>query len=527
MAERAQPEMAERAQPEMAERAQPEIGWRARTRLDGPLGVSLALCGLACALLAHLAVDDAAHAATYVETRALGHRVAPEDDPLEAARVLARAYVRETVTLVVGSERRRVSRSVLGLEPDEGALAALLTAARDPGSALRRYHAQLHADAPLDLPVPARLRKERAERYLRLLAEHVDEPPRLARADLRTGSVTPARRGLRLDVPAALDALTDAALRGTRTAQLPVIARALPREAESAPATVDASMPLGTFETTLPLGDRARAHDLHVAARLLDGAVLPPRATLDLRALLPSWSGRAFRRSPAHGGDEDGLEGTRAQLAGTVHAAALFAGLAIVEHHPARVAGRGLELGLDATLASDRNLRIQNDLPHAIVLTLTVGPEQLRASFRGARDDAQEVTVARRLEQVLPYAEVTRPDATLPRGTSVVAQHGALGFRAALARRIVSLESGAERRDQRLVSIEPLPRIVRVGTAKASGGTAGLLGEPRVDYEAAPLLVWRMHPSLALPEESRDPDAARWDDAREDESEDESDDALE
>lgn len=509
------PHSEQRASPRPdAERPRERRAALIRLRLDLPLGLSLALLGLAGALVAHLSSDDAAHAATWVETRALGRRVAPEDDPSDAASVLARTYARETVTLVVGRARRPVSRGELGLEPDEPALEALLRAARDPASPLRRYHAQVRAGGALELPIPARLDKERAERFLRLLAEQVDEPPRLAHADLRTGKVTPARRGVRLEVPAALDALADAALRGTRTAQLPVVARALAPEAEAAPLTVDASTLLGAYETPFPFGDRARTHDLRVAARLLDGGVLPARATLDLRALLPGQSGRRFRRAPARGGDEDGLEVALSQLASTVHAAALVSGLTIVEHQPARIAGR-IEVGLDAALSSTETLRIQNDLAHPVVLRLALTAGKLRASLHGARTDAQEVTLVRRIEQTMPYAEITRPDPTLPRDVRVVAQHGALGFRAAIARRIVSLESGRERRDQRVVTIEPLPRIVRIGTSEERGSGAGLVSDAPTRYDPAPRLVLSMRPSLALPEQSSDPDERDAVDVRE------------
>lgn len=475
-----------------------------RPRFDYAVVIALALFGAAASILTYLAAaDPQAHAATPVELRALGQVVPPSREPESVARELARSFLRAPITLSIGDIKRRVTRGALGMEVDLRSLEDLLRAAASEGSPLRRFHAQRRSWAPLELPVPARLDDARAERFVRELAEDLNSHPRPARVDPTSGLVLPPERGRSLDLDGALDVLADAAFRGLDAVSLPIRERTLPSSAtEHERGPVDLGALLGSYETEHAPGDRTRAHNLEVAAQALHGTLLWPGETFDTLLLLGPLSMRPFLRSAFTSSEGDGLRGALEQLASTLHAAALFAGLPIVEQHPAHAPSGAIELGLDATLSPTDNLRFQNDTPHPIAILLAISEGRLRVSVRGARHDEREVDVERLIEEVMPYAELTRPDATLPRGTRVVAQRGTLGYRVVFARVVRAPEHEVARREERIAVYGPEPRVVRVGSGRPSTKSAPAPRDPRPELLIDEFVAMTMRPGFELPEET-------------------------
>jgi len=479
------------------------------------LVVALAMLLVALGLGGYLLwLDPQAHASTRVDTFVLGEQVqlgaeaGGHGDLWPLCNRLARSYLRVPITLQLGTTTHTRTRAALGVRVELTGLSQLLRAAGDPSSPLRRLHAQQRgAETALELPVPAHVAGPEAEAWLRALASRFDEPVRPAHADPSTGSVRRARSGRRLDVQATLDALDDAVYRGTSSVRAVV--------SELAPATsslptrgkVDVSSLLGSFESNAVSPDRARIANLAAAARRLDGLLIAPGETFDLRALLGSVRGDSrFMVGPVHERDGDPLDGALAQVASTIYAAALFAGLPIVEQHPRVRASRELQLGLDAALDAERNLRFQNDRKTALVLGLGARGGNVHAQLRGAKQgerEVREVELRLSVEDIAPYPEQTRLDPTLPDGVRVIARRGVPGLRVLLKRSVHTKGEPPDAPEELNSSYPPSPRVVRVGTGNMDMASfTAQPGDPLPELLVDELVVFSMQPGFELPEQT-------------------------
>ncbi len=240
----------------------------------------------------------------------------------------------------------------------------------------------------------------------------------------------------------------------------------------TAPAPRD-SVILASFETRYPMGrsQRGRERNLALAARALDGRWLAPGATLSFNDAVGARTKLAgFVPAPVIDGGEmvDDLGGGICQVASTLHAAALFAGLAIPERHPHTRPSRYLEMGLEAAVAYPRlDLRIQNDLPAPIVLRVAATGGIVRAEIRGEHR-LREVTLSRRVVGASPFREQRLLDPRLPAGVRVIAERGIPAM--TVERERVVRERGAARRERRVDRYRAVAETVRVGTSAMPRG---------------------------------------------------------
>jgi vancomycin resistance protein YoaR len=474
--------------------------------VDLRLGLSLGLFVAAIGLSAYLLwLDPHAHASTRVETRVLGATVASEGDPWPLCNELARRYLREPLTLRLGKRTHQRSRGALGARVELTALSQLLRAVADPSSPLRRLHAQQRGeDAALDLPLPAHLEGPAAEQWLRALAARFDEPARPLRVDPNTGALRRARNGRRLDVHATLDALDQAIFRGRGTVDAKVVTLT-PTTAWTPAGPVDVSTTLGSFESSAAEADRARIANLAGVARRLDGTLLGPGEVFDLRALLGETRGLPpFRTGKVSERDGDPLDAALSQVASTLYAAALFAGLPILEQQPVARPTRELPLGLDAAFDAQHNLRFQNDLTVPIALGVSASGGNVRAFVRGPRpasSAAREVDIELSVEDITPYPEQARVDPSLPEGVRVTARRGLPGLRVLLKRSVHLPDEQPDAAEERSAYYPPSPRLTRVGTGKiALEELTAQAGDPRAELMVDEFLALSMRPGFALPE---------------------------
>jgi len=303
--------------------------------------VALLLLGAAIALASTLLrLGEQARAATVVETRVLGNLVIPDG-------------------------------------PDARAT-ALLSAARDAGSPLRRLHAQQRGEAPLVLPVPAHVAGDAARRWLESLAAALAEPALPARVEAHSGSVLAPKEGRVLDVEGTLDALADAVYRGRGAAQARLIVRPAPTTSLPLPTAIDITSVLGRAESALLDADPTRTHNLRVAARGLDGTLIAPGHRLDVRAQLAEpIAALRFRPGPVVIGTPDAIEAAIAQVMRTLHMALIDADMALLEEPFAPDAPGALP-----------NLRLESRLRRPCVLSVATRDGRLHAAVRGAAIDA-------------------------------------------------------------------------------------------------------------------------------------------
>jgi vancomycin resistance protein YoaR len=393
-------------------------------------------------------------------------------------------------------QRRETYLGQLGAEIDKVRLADLVRDARDPTSPMVRTYRTGGGRGALPLPVPVVLNREQALPALAVLKDAVDRAPVDARLDLETRKLVPEVNGRLLDVDRTLLALERALEKGATSAKVVWSERKPHRTAKDLDG-VRFDAVLGWFETRYDRSEKAaaRTFNLRVAASKLDGHVLLPGEIFDFNELVgPRDEANGYKVAPviAEGEVVDGIGGGTCQISGTLHGAAFFAGLGIVERTPHTRPSAYIKLGLDATVVYPTiNLRLQNTLPYAVVLHETVKNGTVRAEILGP-ERTRTVTLIRRIIDAIPYEEVERPDKALPAGMRVLAQRGVAGFK---VRRYRIVREGPHAVRERWDDVyPPTTQIVRVGAGDPSRDKPKVADDAHPEYLADELLVTTQGP---------------------------------
>ena len=174
-----------------------------------------------------------------------------------------------------------------------------------------------------------------------------------------------------------------------------------------------------------------------------------------------------------------GVGGGICQVAGTLHAAAFFAGLIVEEYHAHSRLSRLAYLppGLDAMVAWPDNvhevaetldMRLRNPYPFPLQIRATTAPtatprtHRLRVELFGAASPFHVEFDFDELERT-PTRVVQRADPTLARGTTQIEQRGMDGL--VIARHRTVYTPYGRMQETTRVSYPPVSRILRVGTA--------------------------------------------------------------
>ena len=418
-----------------------------------------------------LLASSPALAQTLLAVSVAGVAVDPDADVMSRARALAQAYADEAIVVALPEGERTLTRGALGMSVDEPALRRWLVESADPLSPLRAY-AEDHHDGPLAelaLPLPTSLDVARARTTLEELRREVDQPAIDAQIDPSTGTVAPEQEGRTLDVWASLDALYAANDPTTRRVELAVVRQA-PRRRAAQLQGLQADHVLGHFSTPYNAAEVAadRTHNLRVVAEHIDGLVLMPGEVFDFNEVVGERSlANGFRPATVIAAGElvDGVGGGACQIAGTLHAAAFFAGLEIVERSPHSRPSFYIKLGLDAAVSYPNiNFRFRNDRDFPVLVRTWVEGGEARAEIRGLPQE-QLVSYVRRVERFIPFEERTREDDSLPTGVRVLAQRGVAGFELTRYRVVRELATNrAVRQRQDTDTYPPTTQIWRVGT---------------------------------------------------------------
>lgn len=427
----------------------------------------------------------------------LGRPLALDTRAGTAALERVRSFVSRRFALEVGDkERRELYLGQLGAEIDKVRLASLVRDARDPTSLLaRRFRAEPGMPA-LSLPVPVTLNREQALPALAELKDALDRAPADARLDLEQRKLVPEQNGRFLDIDATLLAIERALEAGAGSARV-VFAPRLPKRTAKELAGVKFDAVLGWFETRYDRAQKAQArtYNLGIASSKLDGHVLLPNEVFDFNEVVgPRDEANGYKVASviAEGELVDGIGGGTCQVSGTLHGAAFFAGLGIVERYPHTRPSSYIKLGLDATVVYPTiNFRIKNTYPFPVVLHQTVKNGVVRAEILGP-SRTRTVTMVRRILDAIPYEEVERPDKTLPSGERVLGQRGVAGFK---VRRYRIVRDGPHAVRERWDDVyPPTPQIVRVGAGDVKPDKSGTPDDPHPEYLADELLVTTQGP---------------------------------
>jgi len=422
--------------------------------------------------------ERAPQAAGVPRVRVRGRPVALGPDPHAQALELARAYLREHVTIVAEERTLERSREAFGARVDVRLLEHLLRAAADPSSALVRHHAAL-ARGPIELPLPVRLEGAVALPLLAQLKEEVDHVPVDARIDVEQRRVIPERRGTFLDVFGTL-ALLDTAFTNGRNRVEAVLEHTDPTTTSEQLRDVEMNAVVGWFQTNYNANEdhRDRTYNLHLAASRVNGYVWMPGAVLDFNEIVGDRSeANGFRMATVISAGEliDGVGGGVCQIAGSLFAASFFAGMEVVDRTPHSRPSGYIKMGLDATVVYPSiNLKLRNTLPFPVVVHTRLNNGLARIELLGARRTRAVTFVRKVMPRVDRFEEREVPDANLPAGTRVLTQRGIPGFR--ITRYRIIREGDQAVRQRWLDAYPPTMQVWRVGT-----GAPGAAGAARQD----------------------------------------------
>ncbi len=422
----------------------------------------------------------------------LGQRLNGDDTAAKQALERARRYVAGKIALELpDGSKRELYLGEIGAEIDKVRLANLVRQAKDRTSMLIRGFRAKAQPGPLTLPVPVTLNLGQAAPALGRLKDETDRTPADARMDLEQRKLIPEVMGRLLDLDGSLQAIENALSQGQRTAKLAFLERR-PRRVAAELGNVQLDEVLGYFETNYDRSDRvqARSYNLRLAASKLDGTVLLPGEVFDFNDVVgprDEANGYKVAKVIAEGELVDGIGGGTCQISGTLHGAAFFAGLSIVERYPHTRPSSYIKMGLDATVVYPTiNFRLKNPFPFPVVLHETVKNGVVRAEILGPKR-TRTVTLIRHIDSAIPYEEVERPDKTLPSGVRRLGQRGVAGFK--LRRYRIVREGAHAVRERWDDTYPPTSQIVRVGSGDMPKDSVRSEDDQHPEYLADELLV--------------------------------------
>ncbi|MFO0593531.1 MAG: VanW family protein [Polyangiaceae bacterium] len=347
----------------------------------------------------------------------------------------ARALARKVTFTWNGAEALTATLADLGAEVDEATLARRAAEVGHDGDLVTRLVDALAArDGSVDLRVPVTIGADALANKLTRFKEENDTNPVDARLKLEDHTATEDAPGKYADVYAALSALDSALAKqpsGDLKVELPSFSIA-PRATKSVVLAIDVSKEVSRFETKFGyLGGQAnRGGNVARAASQIDGVVLMPGEIVSFNEHVgPRSVDNGFFPAPEiyKGEMREGIGGGTCQVAGTLHAAAYFGGLDIVERSPHSRPSGYIRMGLDATVVyPTTDLKLRNPYDFPVVVHAVIDKGTLRFELRG-KVKAAEVDLTTETVSNTKYKRKIEEISWFPEGKVVLKQKGITG----------------------------------------------------------------------------------------------------
>ena len=279
-------------------------------------------------------------------------------------------------------------------------------------------------------------------------------------------------------------------MRGLRVAVLGVALAIAPgAHADDTPSKVASStapVVLARFSTTYAndAEHKARASNVELGAEALNGKVIAAGATF-------SFNDAVGERTAAFGYAKsivlrdgmlaEGMGGGACQVASTLHAAALLAGLEVVARAPHSRPSAYIRMGLDATVALSSaapaiDLKIKNPTAVALTIHARAARGTLEVWLDGAGATRQDVSVTSEIVERTIFSRVVERDKLAKEDTVRVKAFGIPGYRVRRTREIRAAD-GTVKHDVRIDVYPPTNEIVQVAPS---------LDESRIRIRAIP-----------------------------------------
>lgn len=395
-----------------------------------------------------------------------GEPLAPTRSPSSAIDARLDAILDRPIGIECGGVRMELPRGSIGASIDRNALDRAVLAHGRTGNPIDDVRSvALARSRELDVPVEIALDERVLEDFLDRLIASVERAPRAGRLDLETNTLVPEIVGLRVDRGRARAAIVDAIERDRPRLKIPtIVARAASDHIVPKGLRLDAELARYATEFDSWGEHWGRAQNVRTAAAELDGTILAPHGVFSFNGRIGQRRARdGYRMAPVivRGELDEDIGGGVCQVASTLHAAAFYAGLDIVEYTPHSRPSHYMPMGLDATVTWPYlDLRVRNPYDFPILVRAIVADDELVVTLHGA-DRPREVDMSREFVSTRPFTNRVVVDPTLPAGASEVSQQGIRGY---TVRRIRYVRGRhREYQEDRILVYPPTDHIVRVG----------------------------------------------------------------
>jgi vancomycin resistance protein YoaR len=352
-------------------------------------------------------------------------------DPAAWLRTERRRLAKRRVVLQYEDLRYDGTLGDLGIELDVTETLRRATEVGHTGSVFRRLRQTARArEGAVDVELAWRIDEDQARLYVERFADDLARDPQDAELDLAGHRTIPDVNGRALDVDATIRELRE---HGATDEPFNLVTRVVPaavtvHDLEN----IDVSKLLSTFETRFRTYKKGRSKNVVLATSKLNGLIIRPGATISFNKRVgPRTLDRGFQYAPEIVGDEltVGVGGGTCQVSSTLHGAAVYGGLEVVDRKSHSRPSDYTKLGLDATVAYPRvDLKIRN--PHDFTIAVHAHvpePGLLRVELLGGDviDTVEYKYGVARIEQYVRRITVRR---FLKEGRVVKRQKGTRGM---------------------------------------------------------------------------------------------------
>lgn len=227
---------------------------------------------------------------------------------------------------------------------------------------------------------------------------------------------------------------------------------------------------LGSYGTRFNRAKRSRTHNLHVAVRTLNKAIIMPGEVFSLNERLgPRQPEFGYREAGAFINGElvPSAGGGVCQISSTLYNAALLSNLRIRERRHHSMPVDYVPTGQDATVFYGLiDFKIENDLKNPVLLLADIEGNRLTVNCLGAKEDALDVELVRSDVAVIPHGRKEIEDEELPEGTQEVEKEGRDGHRVTLTRIVRRDDVEIKRERLHRDTYAPRTEVVRVGVGE-------------------------------------------------------------
>jgi vancomycin resistance protein YoaR len=286
----------------------------------------------------------------------------------------------------------------------------------------------------------------------------------------RDVEISPSREGREIDLDKAYEDISEV-VREKKTPRevLLVTKKIYPHRTTEEAREMGIETRLASFTTYYNPRQTARVNNIHLLAKSLDGALVPPGKVFSVNDWVgPRTAAKGYKEAPTiiNGRLLPSFGGGVCQVATTFFNAIFFAGLPVVERHNHSFYISRYPTGRDASLSyGTLDLKFKNDTGAYILIKAWYSSSSVTFALYGKKMDFEVKYKTYPARNFKPYKTEYIKDPTLPEGKEIVEEKGVEG-RDITVVRWVYRNGKLWLKDTFFSRYRPKKKIVRIGTKK-------------------------------------------------------------